>query len=463
MTQNKEISFHFSWKIILNLFFIFFFVQSTEAQNKPLIYLSFQNEVNDSAFLTMVQKQTFNYFYEGAEPHSGMARERINMDGIYPQNDKNVVTTGGSGFGIMTLLVGEKRGFISKRQLYLRLRRIVYFLEKANTYHGAFSHWYNGKTGQTKPFGTKDNGGDLVETSFLFQGLLCARQYLSAGGKREKALANRINKLWENVDYQWYTHQKNVIYWHWSLKYQWQMDFPIHGFNECLIAYILGACSPTHSIDKVVYDEGWAMNGKIKRNSNYDGIPLQFFHQGDLPNGGPLFWSQYSFLGLNPFGLRDQYGDYGQECVNMAKINYQWCVDNPKHFVGYGKNSWGLTASYSVDGYAGHAPNLKSDLGVISPTAALSSFPYTPKESLSALKCFYYKLGNKIWGKYGFYDSYSETANWYPQKYLAIDQGPIAVMIENYRTRYLWQLFMSCPEVKKGLMKLGFSYKIPED
>jgi hypothetical protein len=422
------------------------------AAGAPLPYLS------DSALFTLIQQRSFQYFYDGAELESKMAPERIHMDGDYPEHDQSVVTTGGSGFGIMALIVGMDRGFITRAAGVQRLTAIVSFLEKADRYHGAYSHWYEGTTGKTKPFGTKDDGGDLVETSFLMQGLITARQYLQGGSSEEKALAARIDQLWRGVDYHWYTKGgEKVLYWHWSPDYGWEMNFPVHGYNECLIMYILGASSPTHPVDKTTYDEGWAMNGKIKRASSYKGIDLQFFHQGDLPNGGPLFWSEYSYLGLDPRGLIDAYGNYGQENINQTLINYQWCVDNPKGFKGYGPGCWGLTAGYSTAGYAAHAPSMQSDLGVISPTAALSSFAYTPRQSMAALRYFYDSLGSKLLGKYGFYDGFSQADNWFPKRYLAIDQGPIVVMMENYRSQLLWRLFMSAPEVRAGLKKLGFT------
>ena len=418
-----------------------------------------QPNLSDSDLLTLVQRQTFNYFYEGAEPVSGMAFERIHLDNIYPENDSDVIATGGSGFGIMNLIVGCQRNFITYDQFTGQLNKIVSFLEKADKYHGMFSHWYY-PTGKTKPFGQMDDGGDLVESSFIFQGLLCARQYLKMNSDDANNLVNRIDTLWQNADYAWYTKGgQDVLYWHWSPNHEWQMNFAIHGFNECLIAYVLAASSPTHAINKQVYLSGWCSGGAIVSPSSYKNIPLQFLQQGNKPNGGPLFWTHYSFLGLNPNGLNDQYGNYGQETKNMALINYQWCVDNPKNFICYSDSCWGLTASYSVNGYAAHAPNMNDDLGVITPTAALSSFPYTPQQSMQALRYFYYHMGKTIWGKYGFYDAFSETAKWYPPHYLAIDEGTIAPMIENYRTGLLWQLFLSSPEVQQGLNNLGFYYK----
>jgi hypothetical protein len=415
--------------------------------------------VEDSALFRLVQQQTFQYFWDGAEPTSGLARERFHADNIYPQKDKSTVTSGGSGFGVMAILAGIERGFISREQGAERFEKIIHFLETADRFHGVWPHWWNGETGKVKPFSKYDDGGDLVETSFMIQGLLCVRQYFQNGNPKEKELANRIDKLWKEVDFDWYRNGKNVLFWHWSPNYEWKMNFAVHGYNECLIMYILAASSPTHGIPAEVYHEGWAESGKIRKDPpSYGGYTLQLHHQGDAIHGGPLFWAHYSYLGLDPRGLKDQYADYWQENKNQVLINYQWCVDNPNHYKGYGPDSWGLTSSYSIKGYAGHAPSEKTDLGVIAPTAALSSFPYTPVQSMAAMKHWYndLQLKEKIWGIYGFYDAFSETADWYPQRYLAIDQGPIVVMMENYHSSLLWNLFMSCPEIKAGLKKLGF-------
>ncbi len=443
-------------KIITATFILFSFSACLSTNKNQTAEIENIAIISDSSLLDLVQKQTIKYFTEGAEPTSGMARERFNVDNIYPENDKNIVTSGGSGFGVMALIVGMERKFISREEGIQQLEKIVHFLETADHFHGAWPHWWNGETGKVKPFGQKDNGADLVETSYMLQGLLCARQYLKDGSEKEKGIAQRIDKLWKEVEFDWFRNGQNVLYWHWSPNYKWEMNFPVHGYNECLIMYVLAASSPTHGISAEVYHQGWAQGGKLKYTHQALGFPLSLRYQGNPPNGAPLFWSHYSYLGLNPKGLKDTYADYWQENTNQTLINYTWCTNNPKKFKGYGKNSWGLTASYSVKFYSAHAPDENSDLGVISPTAALSSFPYTPDQSMAALKHWYYDMNDKLWGSYGFYDAFSETDKWYPQQYLAIDQGPIPVMIENYRSGLLWKLFMSCPEVKAGLTKLGF-------
>lgn len=416
-----------------------------------------KDTLTDDSLMTLVQYRTFQYFWDGAEPVSGAARERFHSDNVYPQNDKNIVTSGGTGFGIMAILVGIERNFITRREGYERLDKLVNWLAKADRFHGAWPHWMVGETGKVKPFSPKDDGGDLVETAYLAQGLLCARQYFKDGNDDEKALAEKIDALWKGIEWDWYRRGgQNVLYWHWSPDNQWAMNFAVRGYNECLILYVLAASSPTHGVPAAVYHDGWARGGGIRNDPNHEqyGYHLALRHNGAEQFGGPLFWSHYSFLGLDPRKLKDRYADYWIHNTNHTLINRQYCIENPKHYKGYGEDCWGLTASYSVDGYSAHQPT--NDLGVISPTAALSSFPYTPAESMKVLKHFYYTLGDKLWGEYGFYDAFSEEKNWFTRRYLAIDQGPAVVMIENYRTGLLWNLFMSAPEVQAGLDKLGF-------
>lgn len=409
---------------------------------------------NDEELLDYIQKTHFNYMWEGAEETSGLARERIHLDNIYPQNDKDVITTGGSGFGIAGLLVAIERGFIGRKEGVQRLHKIADYLARADRFYGVWPHWLHGPTGKTKPFGQKDDGGDLVESSILMQGLLCVRQYFGEGNETERALAAKIDKLWREMEFDRYRKDgKEVLYWHWSPNYGWEMDFPLEGYNECLIAYVLGASSPTHSIPAECYHKGWARSGGIKSHARPYDCPLRLRHNGAEAEGGPLFWAHYSYFGLDPRNLTDRYADYWEVVRNHAMSNYLHCVHNPKGYKGYGADCWGLTASYSVKGYSAHMPG--NDLGVIAPTAALSSFPYTPEQSMAALKGFY-KQGAWIWGKYGFYDAFSPTDRWTLPRYLAIDQCIIAPMIENYRTGLLWKLFMSCPEIQEGLKKLGF-------
>ena len=411
---------------------------------------------SDEQLLDSVQYQTFQYFWDGAEPTSGLARERIHMDNVYPRNDQSVITLGGSGFGVMAILVGIERGWITREQAFKRYLKIVDYLAKADRFHGVWPHWLHGETGKVAPFSKKDDGGDLVETSFMIHGLLTVAEYFRDGNNEEQQLVKDITKLWEEVEWDWYTQgEQDVLYWHWSPNYGWEMNFPVGGYNECLIMYVLAASSPTHPIKASVYHKGWALDGAIANDTVYYGLKtvLNFYEHNDDPIG-PLFWAHYSYLGLNPKGLSDKYADYWKLNQNHAMIHYKYALDNPRGYKGYGENQWGFTSSYSMKGYAGHRPG-ESDLGVISPTAALSSFPYTPKESMQFLRYLYTEADSLI-GEYGPYDAYSQTEGWYLQRYLAIDQGPIPVMIENYRTGLCWNMFMKNEDVQKGLKELGF-------
>ena len=426
------------------------------------VALSQDNELSDEELMDIVQRQTLKYFWDYAEPNSGMARERYHPDGIYPRNDEHVVTTGGSGFGLMAIVTGMERQFIPRDSAVAKLEKIADFLAKAERFHGVWPHWINGETGETQAFSAKDNGGDLVETSFLAQGFLVVREYLKEGTDVEKAVAQKYDALWKSIEWNWYTNNKDGLYWHWSPDYQWEMDFMIEGYNECLITYVLAAASPDHAIHPDAYHKGWARSGNIKTPVESYDLPLILKHNTGGDKGGPLFWSHYSYLALNPKGLSDQYANYWDLNVNHSKINYNYCMENPKGFETYNENSWGLTASYTKTkeggiGYAAHSPD--DDRGVVSPTAALASLPYTPQESMRAMRYFYEVQHDLLWGPAGFYDAFSlEGGPWVAQKYLAIDQGPIVVMIENYRSGLIWDLFMGAPEVQEGLTKLGFSF-----
>lgn len=401
--------------------------------------------ISDEDLLTLVQEQTFRYFWDFGHPGSGLARER-NTSG-------ETVTFGGSGFGLMAMIVGVERGFITLDQALERWQQILNFLETADRFHGAFPHWMDGTTGKVRPFSERDNGADLVETAFFVQGLLTVRQYLQQKAPMQTALIDQINRFWREVEWDWFARgEQEALYWHWSPDNEWAINLPIRGHNETQIVYILAAASPTHTISKELYDSGYARSGQMVNGNSFYGIELPL----GINYGGPLFFAHYSYLGLDPRNLQDQYANYWTQNVNHSRINHAYCADNPKNYVGYSDKCWGLTASDNQEGYSAHSPN--NDKGVITPTAAVSSIPYTPEESMAAIRHFYYTLGDRLWGQYGFYDAFNPTEDWVAGSFLAIDQGPMIIMIENYRTGLLWDLFMSSPEVKNGLTKLGFTY-----
>jgi hypothetical protein len=416
------------------------YLETTETKNARLV------NFKDDDYLDMVQEYTFRYFWDFAHPKSGMARER-NTSG-------NLVTSGGSGMGIMGILTGIERGYISRKQGIDRLAKILTFLESCDRFKGVFPHWLNGDSGKVMPFSTQDNGGDLVETSFLMQGLLAARGYLGEENAEEKEIRGRITKLWEAVDWQWYRQlYQNVLYWHWSPTYQFAMNLQLRGWNEALITYLLAIAAPVNPVPPNLYHVGWA-------GSKYTSGLSSYGYRLDIGGfrGGPLFFAHYSFLGFDPRNKKDAYTDYFRHNTNHTLINRAYAIQNPKNYKGYGENCWGLTASDDpLVGYLAHEPTPERDNGTIAPTAALGSIVYTPKESIAALKHFYHQYGKNLFGPMGFYDAFNLDRNWFADSYLAIDQGPILVMIENYRSGKIWHSFMKNPEINEALEKIGFT------
>jgi hypothetical protein len=404
--------------------------------------------LSDDALLDRVQRHTLRYFWDFAHPVSGMARERSNAVPGYDYRE--TVTTGGTGFGVMAMLAAVERGFLSPVDVRERIAQILDHLESAERFHGVFPHFLHGGSGKAIPFSPKDDGGDLVETAFLIAGLLCARQYFD-----DAPLCAAIDRLWHAVEWNWHTRGEDVLYWHWSPRHEWAMNHHIRGWNECLITYVLAASSPTHAIEPCVYHRGWTDSPVFHNGRDYSGTTLPL----GPDRGGPLFFAHYSFLGLDPRGLSDTYADYWAQNVAHVLINRAHCIANPNGFAGYGANCWGLTACDGDEGYNAFAPD--NDHGVIAPTAALASMPYAPREATAALRHFHDDMGDRLFRDLGFADAFNTSANWVADSHLAIDQGPIVVMIENYRSALLWRLFMSCPEIAAGLQRLGFTRTAP--
>jgi exo beta-1,2-glucooligosaccharide sophorohydrolase (non-reducing end) len=418
------------------------------------------HELSDDQLLTMVQEACFRYYWEGGHPVAGMALENI-------PGDDRIVALGASGFGIMSLLVGVDRGFITRQQGFERMTKIVSFLEKAPRYHGVWAHFINGYTAETIPlFGLYDDGGDLVETSFLMQGLLASRQYFGP----DTDLGKRITKLWEGVEWDWYKMEPDneAIYWHWSPDHAWHIRHRLTGWNETMITYLLSIASPTHGVSPEMYYTGWAGQSQdaISYRAGWSGT-----HDGDHyyngntyyrikldvgeGHGGPLFFTHYSFMGFDPHAFTDRWTNYFANNRNIALINRAYCVEDPLKHKGYGPDAWGLTASDGPNGYNAHEPNGRAeDDGTMTITGALASFPYTPEASMAALKHFYRDRGAELWGEYGFRDAYNDDQSWVSPLFMGLNQAPIVVMIENYRTGLVWKNFMKNPEIKRMLEKL---------
>lgn len=422
---------------------------------------------SDDDLLTMAQEGCFRYYWEGAHPNAGMALE------VTP-GDKNLVAMGASGFGVMALIAGTDRGFVTREEGAARVLKIVRFLSKADRFHGVWPHFLDGRTGKTIPyFGRYDDGGDLVETAFMMQGLLTARQYFGRDTPEEREIRGTITDLWRGVEWDWYRRDpaSNFLYWHWSPDHAWHIGHPLIGWNETMIVYLLAISSPTHPVPASLYSTGWAGQSETaehyregwsrttagahyRNGKTYYGIKLDV-GEG---TGGNLFFTQFSFLGFDPRGRRDAYTNYFTNNRNLALINRAYCMENPLHFKGYGPDCWGLSAGINS---GGGMPEPSADNGTICCSAALGDFPYTPDESMAALKHFYRDLGPKAWGIYGFFDGFNESQSWFQQVWMGLNQAQVVAGIENYRSGLLWRNFMANPEIEPALAAIGFKPDTP--
>ena len=418
-----------------------------QQSSNPVAASATLRHFTDDELMDMVQRYAFRYFWEGAHQPSGMALERTNGNGI-------TVASGATGMGLMAMIVAYEREYRPRSEIKERILKILHFLESCQRHYGAWSHWYNGNTMQTQPFSPDDDGGDIVETSFVAQALLALRNYFGASDSQSVQIRQKATKLWREINWDWYRNSgHNVLFWHWSPNIGFAKNMKVSGWNECLVTYIMAASSPTFPVSRQVYDQGWARNGQMVRKRSFYNFEISLSPDW----GGPLFWIHYSHLGINPKGLKDQYADYWKEHVNTAKIHIAYAIENPFRFPNYSAKNWGLTASDGPFGYRAHEP-MFNDNGTISPTAALSSMPYTPEESMNALKYFYRERGKDLFGKFGPYDAFNDAHNWVQRAYIGIDQGPIVVMIENHRSQLLWNSVMRDEDLQAGLTKLGFQF-----
>ncbi|MCA9235059.1 MAG: hypothetical protein KDA44_06295 [Planctomycetales bacterium] len=419
-------------------------------------------KLTDEELLAMVQRGCFRYYWDVAHPDAGMALE------ILP-GDPDRVALGGSGFGVMALIVGAERGFKPREEIAGRVLKIVRFLKAADRFHGAWPHFFDGRTGKVDPFfGPYDNGGDLVETAFMAQALLAARQYFDRDTAAEREIRDTVTRLWEEIEWDWYRKDPDspVLYWHWSPDAAWHINHPLIGWNETMIVYLLAIASPTHGVPAEMFHTGYAGQSdfhvayrrEVSRTTRgdhyanggtYAGVKLDV----GPGNGGELFFEQFSFLGFDPRGRRDKYANYFQNNRNIALIAHAYAIANPRGRKGYGADCWGRSAGVNSGG-GRSIP--RDDNGTICPSAALGMMPYTPAESTAALKHFYRDLGPKIWGAYGFHDGFNETENWFDEVYMGLNQAQIVVGIENHRTGLLWKHFMANPEIAPMLAAIGF-------
>lgn len=398
--------------------------------------------------LAEVQQAGIKYFYDFGHPVSGLTR-------VGTERVPELCEIGGTGWGLYNLIVAADRGFVPRADVAKRLQTMLRFLSKADRFHGAFPHWMNGETGKTIPFNKEDDGADLVETAFLCQGLIAVREYFTHSDAVETEVRQLADQLWRDVDWTWFATEKDgraYLRWHWSPTLGFKKDMPIQGFNETHIVYILALASPTHPVSMKYYRQGWEGGGAHLSKARSDfGIPLTLGRGSDMP----MFFAHYSYMGFDPHAISWEGRSYFDQIRDMCRVQVAYAQSMSEKYKGYGP-LWGLTACKGVKGYKAFCPGTR-DEGTIAPTAALSSLPYVPEASLSCLKELQTHYRDKLWGTYGFADSFNLTQDWVVVGYLGNDVGTIAPMIENYLSGLCWKSFMHAPEIIGAVKQINAS------
>jgi len=405
-------------------------------------------------FITEVQEAGFRYFYDYAYPSSHLPREGIKAKNSWDPEAMSAVSTGMYFFNIA---VGIERGFITREQGAEHVRVLLDFLNgPTDRFYGAFPHWIDGNTGKVRPFSPQDNGADMVESGIIAEGLIFAREYFDQETDTERSIREVSDSLWKAIEWDKFIQDpdtpEQVMIWHWSPDHGFS-NLPIVGFNEAEICYILGVASPTFPIKPELYWDGWvAKNADYYNPRTVEGVdgPIELLLNHDY--GIPLFVMHYSYMGLDPRKVPLKEGNLFDEFTQLTKANRDYAKLNADKFQGYDKY-WGLTASLDPDGYRAHHP-VHDDNGTISPTGALSSIAYLPEDVIDLMCELYLNEGETLWGPFGFYDAFNPTRDWYAEGYIGIDVGPIAPMIENYRSGKLWDTFMKAPEINAAIDKI---------
>jgi len=420
----------------------------------------------DETLLDSIQQKTFLFFLNEHHPEWGVVKDRT---AIWAPS--SIAST---GFGIPCFAIGAERKWITREQAaQVTLNILKFFLNSSQSadpnstgYKGFYYHFLKMNTG------TREWNCELssIDTGLLMMGVIFARNYYNLHNEVEKQIRSIAEILLKRIDWDFFlmsasSKHPNTISMAWSPE-NGLLDFGWSGYNEGLFLYVLAAGSGMKNANKS-YDS-WLST--YQWNTPYKGLSHVAFP--------PLFGHQFSHAFIDTRGLVDSYMkvkgiDYFENSRRATYVQRLYAIDNPHKWVGYDSLCWGISASdgptdkYNFDnkvfiGYAGRGTSGPDynyfDDGTIAPYASLSSLPFAPEIVLPTIKSIIQRNGSKIWGKYGFYDSFNQTAKWVNNDYIGIDQGPMLIMIENFRTGLVWDYMMKDPIIQNGLSKLGFEY-----
>jgi hypothetical protein len=401
--------------------------------------------LGDEAFLELVQHTAFDYFWYEVNPKNGLIKDR--------SSNPSLSSIAAVGFGLSALTVGIDRGWISREAGRHRVLTTLTFLANipqgpepdAGGYKGFYYHFLDMHTGRR----AWDTELSTIDTALLLGGVLHVRQYFNQPDAAEARIRTLADTLYQRVEWPWMQVRSAKICHGWEpergfLPYDWG------GYNEAMILYLLALGSPTFPVKADAWS-AWTSSYAWESHYGHEFVTFP-----------PLFGHQYSHVWVDFRNTQDAYMrekglDYFENSRRATLANRAYAIANPLGWDDYSNNVWGLTASDIPKSYlARGAPPAENDDGTITPTAIGGSFAFTPHESLAALRHIYSTYRTQIWGPYGFKDAFNPSMKWFASDYLGIDQGPIVLMIENYRTDRIWDAFMQHAAIQHGLKRAGF-------
>ncbi len=387
----------------------------------------------DDQFLEDLEKANFQFFWDQADPATGLVKDRAN---VRSEDKGTVASIAATGFGLTAVCIGQQRGYVSMADARERVRvTLDWLFNKMPNQRGFFYHWANIKTGER----IWDSEVSSIDTALLLCGILTCRQHF-----RSSEITSLANKIFDRVEWTWLSEDTNLLPHGWSpeggfLPYRW--DY----YSELMMMYLLGLGSTPHPLRASTW------NAWKRLTFEFDGMRY-------VGSYAPLFVHQYSAAWFDFRGKRDRYVDYFKNSITATEVHRRFCLELHKQFPDYSDDLWGITASDSVNGYVvwGGPPKTGPIDGTVVPSATGGSLPFLPQPTLRVLKHMKERYGTQAWSRYGFVNAFNPLTNWFDTDVIAIDTGITMLMAENLRTGFVWNTFMKNPEARRGMERAGF-------
>jgi len=388
----------------------------------------------DAQFLYELECLTMRYFWEQANPNTGLVKDRCNVR--IPSDDGVVASIAATGFGLTALCIAEEHGFLltadARERVITTLRSLW---KKLPNHRGFFYHFANSNTGER----VWDSEVSSVDTAILLCGVLTCRQHF-----QHPEIVKLANDIFNRVDWTWLSEDTSLLPHGWTpeigfLPYRWD------NYSELMMMYLLGLGSAAHPLKP----DTW--NAWKRVTFEYDGLRY-------IGSFAPLFVHQYSQAWFDFRKKRDRYADYFQNSIIATDVHRRFCVELGSEFPTYSDDLWGITASDSEKGYViwGGPPAMGPIDGTVVPSAAGGSLPFLPQPTMRVLRTIYTRYP-EAWCRYGFVNAFNPLKNWYDHDVVGIDTGITMLMAENIRTGSVWNTFMKTPEARRGMARAGFN------